>query len=178
MLDIAVAYNKYRFLGHEFLTWLWFMIENDQQGLKQSDQDLLVLEIGNRVVLENREKENLETITIKGDDAGLEEGILAIKKGALITEINLVFKTSEQKWQFTIKGESLNLSSFKTPDTAPMESREDMEGAALEKVYLYDKAIQFLENTFKMFIHARVSDQWNKDVQPAIKQWILKESPK
>ena len=29
MLDLAVAYNRYRFLGDEFLTWLWYTIEND-----------------------------------------------------------------------------------------------------------------------------------------------------
>ena len=30
MLDIATAYNKYKFLGNDFLTWIWFLIETDQ----------------------------------------------------------------------------------------------------------------------------------------------------
>ena len=29
MLDIAVAYNRYAFLGYEFLTWLWFVVEKE-----------------------------------------------------------------------------------------------------------------------------------------------------
>ena len=29
MLDVAVAYNRFKFLGEEFLTWLWFVIDQD-----------------------------------------------------------------------------------------------------------------------------------------------------
>jgi len=54
MLDVAVAYNRFKFLGDEFLTWLWFIIENDPKYLKKFSPDLLSLEIGNRIVLENR----------------------------------------------------------------------------------------------------------------------------
>ena len=164
MLDVAVAYNKYRFLGNEFLTWLWFIIENNQETLLEIESDLLALEIGNRIVLENRKNNNLETITIKGDDAGLEEGILAIKKGALVTEINLVLRKTERKWQFNIKGESLNISALKTPETGAVETKDDLEGAVLEKVYLYEKIISFIESLYKYFISVRVSENWDSIV--------------
>ena len=172
MLDVAVAYNKYRFLGNEFLTWLWFIVENNQKTLLEIESDLVALEIGNRIVLENRKNNTLETITIKGDEAGLEEGILAIKKGAMVTEINLVLRESERKWQFNIKGESLNISCLKTPETAPVESKDDIEGAVLEKVYLYEKIITFIENIYKYFISVRVSKNWDPSVYQ-IKKWVL-----
>ena len=78
MLDVAVAYNRYKFLGEEFLTWLGFVIEKDQKFIKDFDQDFVGLEVGNRIVFENRSKESDERITIKGDGASLEEGILAL----------------------------------------------------------------------------------------------------
>src|SRR5512147_1635000 len=111
MLDLSVAYNRYRFLGDEFLTWLWYLVETDQNAFRTVDPDCLALEIGNRIVLENRKGKSVERITIKGDDAGLEEGKLALKKGALVTELALIFKSAEHQWQFSLKGESLNLSS-------------------------------------------------------------------
>jgi len=40
MLDVSVAYNRYKFLGHEFLTWLWFMIETDKDTLISPEEDL------------------------------------------------------------------------------------------------------------------------------------------
>ena len=172
MLDIAVAYNRFKFLGDEFLTWLWFTIENDPDSLKNLSPELLSLEIGNRIVLENRRHQTVESITIKGDYANLEEGILALRKGAVVIELNLCLKSGDQEWRFTIKGESLNLSSFKTPFAGPIETAEDVEGAVLEKVYLYDRAIQLVDNLFKNFIKVRVSSQWETDVIPLIRTWI------
>ena len=137
MLDIAVAYNRYQFLGEEFLTWLWYVIEKDQYLIKNFDNDFVALEIGNRIVFENRRKESGERITIKGDGASLEEGILTLQKGALVSEFNVVYKSAELTWQFTLKGESLNVSSLNLPNTGLPESDEDLEGFVLEKIFLY-----------------------------------------
>jgi hypothetical protein len=176
MLDVAIAYNRYRFLGNEFLTWLWYTLENRSAQLAKIDADLSALEIGNRMVLENRRSEGVETITIKGDDAGLEEGLLALRKGALVTEMNLIYRSGDNTWQFNIKGESLNLSSFKTPETAGTQTQEDIEGAVLEKIFLYEKVILFIEGAFRHFVRLRISENWDKNNITQIKQWINKAS--
>jgi hypothetical protein len=174
MLDVAIAYNRYRFLGNEFLTWLWYTLENRSAQLLEIDTDLSTLEIGNRMVLENRRSEGLESITIKGDDAGLEEGLLALKKGALVTEMNLIYRSGDNTWQFNLKGESLNISSFKTPETAVTQTKEDIEGAVLEKIFLYEKVILFIEGAFRYFVRLRISDDWEKKMISQMKQWIDK----
>ena len=172
MLDVAVAYNRYQFLGEEFLTWLWYVIEKDQNLIKNFDNDFVALEIGNRIVFENRRKESGERITIKGDGASLEEGILALKKGALVTELNVVYKSVELTWQFTLKGESLNFSSLNLPNTGLPESDEDLEGFVLEKIFLYDKILKFLENIFMHFVNLRLSNRWQSKMVPKIRNWI------
>ena len=172
MLDVAVAYNRYQFLGEEFLTWLWYVIEKDQDLIKNFDKDFVALEIGNRMVFENRRKESGERITIKGDGASLEEGILTLKKGALVTELNVVYKSVELTWQFTLKGESLNVSSLNLPSTDVPESEEDLEGFVLEKIFLYDKILKILENIFTHFIKLRLSNRWQNKMLPNIRNWI------
>ena len=175
MLDIAVSYNRYKFLGNEFLTWLWFVIEKEGQLLETPDKDPVSLTIGNRITFENRLNDDaVESITIKGDDAGLEEGIIALRKGSVVTELNLSFKTGDQEWRFNIKGESLNLSTVKHPETAPEESaaKEEHEGVVLEKIYLYGKAVDFVDHMFKKFIRLRIAGEWNTDVLPRMRQWI------
>lgn len=172
MLDVSISYNRYKFLGHEFLTWLWFAMEKDEQRIRGLDEEPFTLHIGNRMVLENRKRDALESITIKGDDAGLEEGLLALRKGAVVTEMNLLYEVGENQWQFTIKGESLHLASFRCPQIGPVETEEDVEGAVLEKTYLYEKAIQLTDKLFKEFITLRVSDEWPKKVVPRVKKWI------
>jgi hypothetical protein len=140
--------------------------------LKDLFPDLVSLEIGDRIVLENRNQESVESITIKGDEANFEEGILSLRKGAVVTEINLHFKSGDQEWGFTIKGESLNLSSFKIPFTDPSDTEEAIENTVIDKIYLYEQAIQLIDNLFKNFIKKRTSSNWQNKVIPMIKKWI------
>ena len=172
MLDVAVAYNRYKFLGEEFLTWLWFIIDNDQAFIQKWDPDFTSLEIGNRMVLENRTNEGVERITIKGDIAGLDEGMLALSKGAMVSELNMVYKTGENESKFTVKGESLNISSLNTPSTGAPESPEDVEGCVIEKAYHYEMVISLLHNIYNHFIKLRISNDWKNKSIPAIKKWV------
>jgi len=174
MLDVSVAYNRYKFLGHEFLTWLWYMIETDRENLMDPAAGFNDLHIGNRVVLENSSHNRDEVISIKGDGAGLEEGVIALQKGAKVTEMNLVAQAGEHEWRFNIKGESLNLSSLKPPETGGVEKAEDMEGAVLEKIYLYEKAMALTGHLYRLFITARVSPDWEPAVVRKISAWIGK----
>jgi len=172
MLDVAVSYNRYKFIGHEFLTWLWFTIESEPDVLRKADETLTSLTIGNRIVLENTINDASEIITIKGDDAGLEEGQLSLRKGAVVIEINLSYKSENQEWAFTLKGESLSFSSLKVPETGPIETGDDIEGMVLEKVYLYEKAIQLIRRLFDLFLQLRSSLQWKDNILPEMKKWI------
>ncbi len=172
MLDVAVAYNRYKFLGHEFLTWLWFVTENEEDTLKNAEGQTVTLEIGNRIVLVNTYSNAEESITIKGDDAGLEEGVMALKKGAVVTEMNMVFKEGDHDWRFGMKGESLNINGLKPPDTGTIETKDDIEGAVLEKVYLYEKVIVVLDALYKKFVELRLSEEWAKEVVPKMRGWV------
>ena len=172
MLDIAVSYNRYKFLGHEFLTWLWFVMENQPETLNRANEELVSLDVGNRMVLENNRDDRVESVTIKGEQAGLEEGLLSLQKGAVVTELKLIYKAGNNEWRFSLKGESLNLSSLKPPQTAAAENKEEIEGAVLEKVYLYEKVFVLVESLYKVFIRLRISENWQKDIVPAIRKWV------
>lgn len=172
MLDVAVAYNRYKFIGNEFLTWLWFTIETDQHFFRTVDETITSMHIGNRIVLENKINDASEIITIKGDDAGLEEGFLSLRKGAVVIEMNLSYKTENQEWKFTLKGESLSFSGLKVPETGPVETKDDIEGTVLEKAYLYEKAIDMVNRLFNVFLKFRTTVEWNQKTVPEIKKWM------
>lgn len=173
MLDVAVAYSRFQFLGEEFLTWLWYVIDQDFQLLRQLDQDLAALEIGKRMVLINRRnRDGRETVTIRGDHANMDEGLLTLRKGGMVAELHLVYKSGDHEWQFNLKGESLNLSSLKVPATGKMESRDDMEGAVIEKIDLCNRAVSLINRLYGHFIKLRLGNEWNRNVVPSVRQWI------
>ncbi len=172
MMDVAVAYNRFKFIGEEFLTWLWFVIATDPKLAVKYDPDFVALEVGNRMVLENTRKESAERVTIKGDGASLEEGMMALQKGALVSELNLVYRSAELKWQFSVKGESLNISALSIPHSGLPESDEDLDGVVLERADLYERAIKLLEGLFGHFIKLRISSTWQNKTRSAIRNWI------
>ena len=173
MLDVAVAYSRFQFLGEEFLTWLWYVIDKDFPLLRQLDQDLAALEIGKRMVLINRRnRDGSETVTIRGDHANMDEGLLTLRKGGMVAELHLVYKAGDHEWQFSLKGESLNLSSLKVPATGKMESRDDMEGAVIEKIDLCNRAVSLINRLYGHFIKLRLGNEWNRNVVPSVRQWI------
>lgn len=172
MLDVAVAYNRYKYIGNEFLTWLWFIIDTDPSYFTRMDESIAAVSIGNRIVLENNLNEKSEIITIKGDDAGLEEGLLSLRKGAVVIELNLSCKSENQEWKYTLKGESLGFTGLKVPQTGPVENKDDIEGLFLEKVYLFEKIINIVNQSFERFLKLRTNLEWNDKTVPAIRQWL------
>lgn len=170
MLDVSLAYYRYGFLGSEFLTWLWFLIVNtDQDKLTGNKNDFL--EIGNKIVLERKSNNGVEKITINGKDAGLEEGIISLKKGAVVKEINLLYKKGDKEWSFNITGENLGLSNIKVPDIGFIETKRDVEGFTVEKIYLYGSLFLLIDGLYKKFIKIRVSGGWLKVVSD-MNKWI------
>ncbi len=174
MLDIAAAYNKYKFLGNDFLTWIWYMIETGPDlSLFLSSKDRITLEIGNSLILENKLGDNsIEKISIKGDQAGLEEGTTALKKGAWVTQINLICKINEDEYRFTLKGESYNLTGLKTPKTDLSATGDEMEGLILEKAFLCFRICEVIDSLFLKYIDQRISEDWNDKVLKDIQKWV------
>ncbi|MFO7885266.1 MAG: hypothetical protein R6U68_10615 [Desulfobacteraceae bacterium] len=175
MLDISISYDKYKFLGNEFLTWLWYVIENNINisELIENKTENIIFETGNSIVLENSlGDDSTEKISIKGDDAGLEEGATALKKGAVVTDINLVMKIDQNEFKFTIKGESMNITGLKTPSAGKIDKDDSIEGALLEKAYLCSSVFQIIDKLFIVFIKKRISEDWKNSELVKIRNWV------
>lgn len=167
MLDIAIAYNKYKFLGNEFLTWLWYAVSKNQLNM--------ALEIGNKLIMENNLNEATERLVITGELANFDEALLALKKGALVSEMQLLyFNDQNQKWSFALKGESLSLTGLKLPETALMQSMQqdenDTEAKILDRMDLIEQISAVIEDLFNRFIHLRLSSAWSQTAVN-IKEW-------
>lgn len=169
MLDASISYYRYAFLGCEFLTWLWYSVSTSGINtiLEKGDS----LEIGNKIVLERKLQDSIEKITIKGKDADLEEGFISLKKGAVVKELNLLYKSGDKEWVFTVTGENLSLSNIKTPDIGFIETKNDVEVFAIEKIFLFSLIYSLIDDLYKNFIKVRVSEKWNIVVSD-IRKWI------
>lgn len=172
MLDVSVAYNRFRFMGQEFLTWLWYVIATEKdKNIFEKDSNI-TLAVGDRMVLENRRSKDIEIITIKGSQSDLKEGIVALMKGALVAELGLTIHVDDQPWKLTLKGESLGITNLKTPATTRPYTTDDLEGAVLEKIYLYGTVFDLTDQLFQAFIQQRIGTDWDNHIKKDIKTWI------
>lgn len=167
MLDIAIAYNKYKFLGNEFLTWLWYAVSKHQLNM--------TLEVGSKLIMENDRNDTVERLVITGELANFDEALLSLKKGGLVAEMQLIyFNDQNQKWSFTLKGESLSFAGLKLPETALTQSMQqgenDTEAKILDRMDLIEQICKLLEDLFSQFIHLRLSGAWEQTAND-IKQW-------
>lgn len=172
MLDLSVAYHRYRFVGHEFLTWLWYILEKDPKQIEIEKFSDVSARIGNRVVLENTYHQSTETVIIKGEDVGLEEALLSLKKGGMISEMNLIVSSDRQQWQLTVKGEGLTVSGLKILDSMEVESEEDLESALLDRIATCENVMEWLYAVFCIFLKKRLSNDWDRRVVVEMRQWI------
>lgn len=159
MLDTAIAYNKYKFLGNEFLTWLWYSISEHKLDM--------TLEIGAKLIMENDRNDTVERLAITGELASFDEALLSLKKGGMVAEMQLLyFNDQNQKWTFSLKGEALSFTGLKLPESALMQSMQqdenDTEAKILDRMDLIEKICAVLEDLFGRFIHLRVSAAWNQ----------------
>ena len=129
MLDASISYYRYAFLGCEFLTWLWFSISTSSINtiLKKGDS----LEIGKKIVLERKLNDSIEKITIKGKDADLEEGMISLKKGAVVKEINLIYRSGEKECFFYHYRRKFKLIKYKNTGLLDLLKQRRMSKGSL-----------------------------------------------
>jgi hypothetical protein len=172
MLDVSVSYERYRFLGPEFLTWLWWVCEDDRVGLGVADRQGLALSMGNRIVIHKSGEGDAEEVRVRGETADFREAMLALRKGGLVTELHLECSRGDRAWRFTLKGENLAMIGLRTPPLAPPEEADEIEGAVLEKMALCEEVVDFVETLFQRFIRLRISEAWRREVLPKIHAWV------
>lgn len=171
MIDVTVSFKRYAFIGLEFLTWLWWATEEVPEEITKASGEPALLYVGNRIVLEKTQREDVERVTIKGDAAQMDEGILALKKGAQVRDVNLIMEIGESKWTFSLNAQTMAFSGLKTPPTAPVRVVDEMEGAIIEKAAFIEKPLVIMHNIFKHFIAIRISPEW-KDEVLKVRKWI------
>ena len=86
--------------------------------------------------------------------------------------MHLAYRSGAQQWQFSLKGESLNISDLKLPETGAQEAPEDLEGIVIERVHLAETVISLVNALFASFVKQRISAAWPNDCVPRIRKWV------
>jgi hypothetical protein len=161
-------------LGQEFLTWLWYSSEKTNGLFKMRDGQDIAVHVERRVSVQGGEGDNVETATVSGAMSELRETKLGLATGKKVTRALLRIERDVEVWQTTLKADDFTCGGFKTPHIeAGKDEGDDSDAVFLEKIYLIERALGFLDDIYKQFLELRLGSRWREEVK-ALGIWVQK----
>ncbi len=172
-LDLVDLLWQYRFLGREFLTWIWFRSETAPEGvLALPDQEAVHLEVGEKIILEAGEGEYRSSVAVQGSHTDYREARLGLWEGKLPAEIRLKLSRERLEWQFTLKAATLEVKGLKSSGYQPAGTEEDEEAAFFDQMGQIEEVCDILDGLYAHFIRLRTGPEWAAQELPKLKAWI------
>jgi hypothetical protein len=189
--------EKRRFVGREFLVWLWFESEVFDATLATKDQGSFGLWIERLIVLDAGKT---EVTRIRGaTPATSREAKESLLRGKLPQSAGFHLVWRERESSFTLKAESLGIAGLKLP-TVLDEEREEAQPAVLptpsrrrsrprseeqesdeqheafyERMHLTRDFEVLIEALYRDFLALRLSAAWEASCVPLMRAWAAGE---
>ena len=154
------------FIGKEFLTWLWFRSERDNEVIVKGKE--ITVEILGPILLDAQYGDARASM-LKGDSpATAPEARTALLEGKKLKKAKLKWVREDVEWTFTIDGENFNVSGLNIPNPGKLPFEEFML-MRLEMVREFEEVLQDLLETF---LELRLDQkQWKRELEE-IQQWV------
>jgi recombination associated protein RdgC len=174
MRDLVELLYAYRFLGREFLAWLWFKSEAEADGLiKVRDQEPVMVAVGDKMVLETGDGEYRETLVLQGSHSEHREARLGLQQGKLPEEMHLRLSRGQDEWQLNPKAATREIKGLKSKNAAgPQEDDEDQEAFFFDQMYQVEAVSMIIDGLFREFLQVRLSPAWEQEELPHWQDWL------
>lgn len=177
-MDLVDLIVEKRFLGQEFLTWLWFKSEERGGTVSLTGAGDIQLVFEKHMLLEYGEGEAFEKIVCQGLQAELNEARTGLRMGKKLEQARIHLILGDHEWHMTLKASLLEFRSVKPPKTMAEseegEGDEALEGRLLDRIGLLETAEKTVDGLFRMFLEVRLSPSaWQQELA-SIKNWIHK----
>ncbi len=180
-MDLIELINEKRFLGQEFLTYLWHRSETE--GSIDVNGDSVEIAFDYTMQLECGEGEACRRIATKGTPTAsaseLVEAKTAIAVGKKIEQAKILMSVNGAEFWLTANGRLLSLTGVKLPKVAPTEDAGDDEtlsrqGLVLERIGLITIVTRTIDAIYRDFLMLRTDPQaWAAEVKK-ISAWAEK----
>ena len=177
-MDLVDLIEEKRFLGQEFLTWLWF--KSEERGgailIPETGEDVLVI-FAKHMLLESGEGESKEKVICQGLQTELREARAGLAMGKKLEQARIQLVRGEYEWNLSLKATLLEFRNVKPPKTmATSEESNDpeaVEGRMLEHIGLHQTVMRTVDQLFRMFLEIRIGAEWSQELT-RLQAWVLK----
>jgi hypothetical protein len=164
------ALNDGRFLGWEFLTWVWYYIERMGGSIETGDK-IANIHLGERMVLV-LPGDSKERVVCTTQANFLHEARTGLRQGKVVDEAQFFLMIGENEYLLTLDSSLWVLKGLKTPKQLPDYGQEDPDGRFLEKMYFIEEVLSTIEALYMRFLTDRLNSGWETGTLAQIKRWI------
>jgi hypothetical protein len=167
--DMMERVETTRFLGNEFLTWLWFTSETAEGRVKLGAKKELELWLDRSLELRSR-VEGSERLTLQGmAPTATPEARQALKQDKLPHKARINVRVDEQDFAFVLTAPMFALSAATLPAVL---SKQDADEMFLERMRLLEQLENALDALYAKFLRGRLSSKWSTQLLPALHAWV------
>lgn len=168
-MDLVDRIETTRFLGGEFLLWLWFSRDVTGGEVHLPGRGTVVVSLETQLGLADPVAER-ERVSIRGlDPFGSTEAGEALVAGKLPRKVGLRLVFEQDEWVLTLDSHTLALSGVKLPAS----SKENAEEQFYERVRRLEEIHELVQALYAHFLRVRLAPTWESDVAPALRRWVL-----
>ncbi|MFC1837281.1 hypothetical protein ACFLYW_01205 [Thermodesulfobacteriota bacterium] len=180
-MDLVDIISEKKFLGQEFLTWLWFKSEERGGAVQLPGTGDILIVFEKHMLLESGEGESHERLICKGLQTELQEARTGLLMGKKLEKARIYLAKGDYEWRFSLSATLFEFRSVSLPKTvsAGDESSDPLawEAKVLERVGMSEEVVLTIDELFRMFLKIRISSDWLYE-KDGLKAWIAKSADK
>lgn len=177
-MDLVDLMIEKKFLGQEFLTWLWFKSEERGGTVAIPGSGDIIVVFEKHLLLEFGEGEYNERLVCTGLQSELREARTGLLMGKKLEQARLQLVKDSYEYNVTIAAGLFELRNIRLPKTAAAQQSgehrdQELEGLILERLFLFEELYRLIDDLFRMYLMVRLGDDWQQELS-SLNAWIKK----
>jgi hypothetical protein len=164
--NLAELVELNRFVGREFLLWLWFESELYETNLAPSTGEPFSLWLETQITLASESEETRVKAAMPG---AAPEAKQALRQGKLPTATKIVAILGGAEFRWSFKADQLAIGALKVP--AELKAEEDKFEALYDRMRLVELLEAQLEALYRDFVALRLDAAWERSIIPDMRRW-------
>ena len=174
-MDLVDLIYEKRFLGQEFLAWLWYKSEERGGSVEVPGRGDVQVVFEKHMLLEYGEGEASEKVICRGLQTELKEARAGLGLAKKPEQARVRLAWGEYEFSVTLTAAIFEFRNVRLPKTVDAadegSSAESLEGRILERIALFEQLTRLVDELFHMFINIRASRLWNEELVK-VRAWI------
>lgn len=174
-MDLVDLIHEKRFLGQEFLAWLWYKSEERGGSVEVPGRGDVLVVFEKHMLLEYGEGDASEKVICRGLQTELREARAGLGLAKKPEQARIRLAWGDYEFSVTLAAAIFEFRNVRLPKTAGSEEddgrAESLEGRILERIALFEQLTRLVDDLFRMYINVRASQLWNEELVK-IRAWI------